>query len=933
MNPTNHSIAADAIASGTCCAVAPDELLGHLNVDAAYGLDDARVEQMRERYGANRLPEVRPKSKVRLFLEQFNNPLIYILFGAAVLTTIVSDIAEAATIFFVVVFNAIIGYVQEQRAGERLKAVKGLSAPTARVVRDGEQRSVPTGDVVVGDIVLLESGVRVPADVRLVETIELSIDESMLTGETLPVLKQSTAAVTAEAALGDRVTMAYAGATVRKGRGRGVVVSVGERSEIGKISKGIAEAVENISPLEERLARFGKVMALAIVIVIVVLFGIGLLRGYNATQMLLTSVGLAVSAIPEGLPIAVTVALSIGVYQMARRNAIVRRMNAVETLGSTTVICSDKTGTLTRNQMTTVMIASGDRIYSLTGGGYDPAGSLLDDADEPTTVPPDSPLEWTLRIGLFCTESSFRDTHDDGGTADGAASGVPAQRELVGDPTEGAMIVAAEKAGIAKTERERWRMSVVLPFESERMYMASRIDGERESVLLVKGSVERILTMCEREMCASGVRPLERSWIEERQAQLSKRGLRVIATAYLPLDEGATPDGRTITGAIFAGLHGIEDPPRDEARTAVADARSAGIAVVMITGDHEATAVSIAAQLGISAARGVRSIAGTRLAAMSDDDLFDVVDRTDVYARVAPEHKLRIVRQLQRHGHVAAMTGDGVNDAPALKQADIGVAMGSGTDVAKEAAAVVVLDDNFATIVSAIRYGRVMFRNLQHMVLYVLATSLGGVLTLAAAVVLGYPLPVIAVQLLWINLVTDGTSTIPLAYEKEHGDIMLEPPRKRSDGLLNWQMGERIVGAAVIMMFGTIYVFERVFDHHGFNAFSKDIPADVLALARTAAFTTLALCQIWNVHNSRAIRHSILSIGLTTNMPLLVVTAVAFALQVAAVELPFMNPLLGTVPMPGWTWLLCIGASLTLVVLVELRKLAGRFYERAKNAK
>ncbi|HVZ37809.1 MAG TPA: HAD-IC family P-type ATPase [Candidatus Kapabacteria bacterium] len=926
IQPTDSPSTAPPI-HGTAHASRPENLLKDLDIDPARGLTAEEAAEMRERFGANRLPVAKRKSRLALLLEQFNNPLIFILLGAAVLTSVVSDISEAITIFVVVTFNAVIGYVQEQRASERLNAVKSLTAPTARVTRNGEQRTIPAEELATGDIVMLESGVRVPADIRLIDAIELTIDESMLTGEPMPAVKNAEARLEHATPLGDRVTMAYAGTTVRKGRAHGLVTGVGDTSEIGKITKGIAEAAETVSPLQERLAKFGKVMAIAIAVTITVIFGLGLLRGYNATQMLLTAIGLAVSAIPEGLPIAVTVALSIGVYQMARRSAIVRKMNAVETLGSTTIVCSDKTGTLTRNQMTTVMIATDNRIYTVTGGGFDPAGTITDEQGAEVDAQALEPLAWTLRVGLFCTESSF-------------VQNEKGERELVGDPTEGAMIVAAEKAGLLRAEANTWTGSIDLPFESERMYMASRIAGARGTFMLVKGSPERILSMCASEVRAAGIRPLDTAWIEERALELSRHGLRVIATAFRPLDDHADADhadaDRADTdpaapgGYTFAGLHGIEDPPRDEARAAVMDAREAGIKVVMITGDHAATAASIADQLGLNGSRPARVITGDRLQAMSDDDLADAVERTDVYARVAPEHKLRIVRQMQSHGDVVAMTGDGVNDAPALKQADIGVAMGSGTDVAKEAAAMIVQDDNFATIVSAIRYGRVMFRNLQHMVLYVLCTSLAGVLTLSATVILGFPLPVIAVQLLWINLVTDGTSTIPLAYEKEHGDIMMEPPRGRSEGLLNWQMAERIIGAALVMMFGTLYVFETVLNHHGFNLFSENIPEPVMTVARTAAFTTMALFQIWNVHNSRAIHHSLFQIGLTSNIPLLLVTTLAILLQVAAVELPFMHPLLKTASLPAREWLLCLGASLSLIFLVELRKWAGRAFDATK---
>lgn len=894
----------------------PDQILHALDIDPDLGLSSNRVDEMRGRYGANQLPESKPRSPILLFLDQFNNPLIFILLGAAALTIYIADISEAITILFVVVFNAVIGYVQEQRAGARLRAVKELTAPSARVVRDGAPVTVATADLVVGDIVLLESGMRVPADVRLVQASDLTVDESTLTGESLPTVKNPNGQLPADTTLGDRVTMVYAGTTVRRGRGRGVITGVGEHSEIGRISRGIAAAEESVSPLQERLARFGTVMAIGIAVVLVVIFGVGLLRGYDALTMLTTSIGLAVSAIPEGLPIAVTVALSIGVYRMARQRAIVRKMNAVETLGSTSVICSDKTGTLTRNAMTTVMIATDDRIVTVTGTGYEPNGQLLDDTNDTITPRPDTPLEWTLRIGLLCTESSFRQGEKG--------------RELVGDPTEGAMIVAAEKAGMAERESRRWKNDVILPFESERMYMASTITAESGSVLLVKGSLERVLAMCAEEHRSEGLRPIDRGWIEERTAQFAAHGLRTIALAYKPLATGESVDPNNLSGMIFAGIQGIEDPPRDEARQAIADAIHAGIKVVMITGDHAATAGSIARQLRLAGDREVRTVTGAELEKMDEETFEERVERIDVYARVAPEHKLRIVRQLQRRGHVVAMTGDGVNDAPALKQADIGVAMGSGTDLAREASAMVVQDDNFATIVQAVRYGRVMFRNLQHMVLYVLTTSAGGVLTLMSTVVLGFQLPVTAVQLLWINLVTDGTSTIPLAYEPEHGDSMRQPPRSRSEGLLNWAMGERILGSGLIMMLGTLFVFETALDRHGFSVLSHSIPPEALAYARTAAFTTLALFQIWNVHNSRAFHHSILQIGVFANRPLMAVTLLALALQVAAVELPFMHPLLKTTGLEGADWWLCIATSLSLVVLVELRKLAWRAFDRRR---
>ncbi len=512
MIPTPERLDHDTLAASH--ALDGMELAGALGADPDRGLDAAGIDRMRERFGSNTLPEPKPQSRILLFLEQFNNPLIFVLFGAAILTWIFADPSESITIFIVVFFNAAIGYYQEQRASERLKAVRSLTAPSARVIRDGEHRTIRADEIVVGDVILLESGVRVPADLRLIETIELTIDESILTGETLPSAKGAGETLPKATGLGDRKNVAFAGTTVRRGRGRGLAIGIGEHSQLGRISRQVAEAETTQSPLQERLEKFGKVMAIGIGVVIGSIVAIGLLRGYEAETMLLTAVGLAVSAIPEGLPIAVTVALSIGVYQMARRSAIVRRLNAVETLGSTTVICSDKTGTLTRNEMTTLEIVAGRACYRVTGIGYEPEGEILDDRGAPAALPPDGALAWTLRIGLLCTESSF--SRDESGA-----------RRLVGDPTEGAMIAAAEKAGMT-VEADRHRQPrVVLPFESERMYMVTMIHDQSEAYYVLKGSAERIVAMCDRELGPEGIQPIELGWIEREQERFSARGLRV----------------------------------------------------------------------------------------------------------------------------------------------------------------------------------------------------------------------------------------------------------------------------------------------------------------------------------------------------------------------------------------------------------------------
>jgi Ca2+-transporting ATPase len=888
------------------------ELLAILDVDPMYGLSEVDVVRRRAAIGSNVLARPPEKSRIRLFLEQFRNPLVYILVGAAIVTSIVSEVSDTVTIVVVLLFNAVLGYLQEHRAGERMKAVMSLSAPIARVVRDGQQMTIPAAELVPGDIVLLESGMHVPADGRIVESRGLLVDESILTGESIPAGKRADETLIAGTPVGDRINMVFSGTTVRRGRARIVVTATGSRSEIGEIVEQTASAGIEGSPLQDRLAAFGRVMTIGIASVIALILGIGLLRGHDVTTMILTAIGLAVSAIPEGLPIAVTVALSIGIYQMARRQTVIRRMSAVETLGATTVICSDKTGTLTCNQMTTVALAAGDGLYRVTGTGYDPAGSI-----EPLSLhgdrSDDQRIGWMLRIGLLCNESSFRE--------------IDGRRHLVGDPTEGAMIVAAEKAGIAERELGRWRRTVLLPFESERMYMSAQISDEDDRYLIIKGSVERLLSMCEWECRSDSMVPLDSESIIRCQEEMSARGLRVIATAYRSLGAGEPIDSPDPTGCIFAGIFGIEDPARPEAAAAVADAQRAGIRVMMITGDHASTANAIARQLGIGGDR-TTTITGAAIERMSDEELDRRIETASVFARVAPEHKLRIVRALQRRGEVVAMTGDGVNDAPALRQSDIGIALGSGTDVAKEASAMVVQDDNFATIVDAIRYGRVMFGNLRHMILYVLSTSGGGVLTLASAVILGFPLPIIALQLLWINLITDGTSTIPLAYEQEHRNTMSRPPRRRTEGLLSIEMGERIVATAVIMMLGTLLAFDMVLGQYRYTVTDREIPEPVLVHARTVAFTTLAFFQIWNAHNSRSLAFSLFSIGPIANVPLVAVTTLAVLLQVLGVEARFMQPFLDTTGLTLGEWGLCLGISFSIILFVEFRKVVGRLLER-----
>jgi magnesium-transporting ATPase (P-type) len=894
-----------------------EEVFLHFDTDPTAGLTADSVGRARETHGVNELPRETLRPWYVTLLLQVHNPIIYILLVAAVLTAFLADLADAIVIFAVVVINTLIGYYQESKAEAALQALKDLTSPTARTLRHGTQMTLPSTELVCGDIVMVESGSKVPADIRLFDAQDLVIDESMLTGESLHVRKTPDAAVEEDAPLGDRLNMLYSGTVVQRGRGRGVVVAVGVQTELGQISRNIIEAGESISPLQRRLESFGRKLSLAIGVAITLIFIAGWLQGNSLLQMFLTAVGLAVSAIPEGLPVSVTVALSVGVYAMARKHAIIRKLAAVETLGSTTVICTDKTGTLTENAMTVTRIVAGGAHYHVSGQGYGRAGEIRRDSGDspadssPVSADPSTPLGRTLTIGALCTESRLEEK-------DG-------ERKLVGDPTEGALLVSAAKGGLDVADLSaRFPVINLRPFESELQYMAVTVRADGRKLLLVKGSTERILAMCDRMQTADGDAAIDADAVQRDAATLSTEALRVIAFAWRAIPEDLTVfDEDTYTECTFAGLQGMYDPPREEARQAVADCRRAGIKVIMITGDHRDTARAIAEKLRLDDEQ-IDVLTVAEIEKMSDKRLRALSDMTEVYARVSPMHKLRIVRQLQARDHIVAMTGDGVNDAPALKAADIGVAMGAGTDVAKEASSMVVMDNNFSSIAAAVRHGRVIFDNLRHIILFVLSTSFGGVLTLTASIVAGMPLPLLPAQLLWINLVTDGISTFPLAYEKEHGDVMRRPPRPVNAGLVPKEMLVTILFAGIIMMLGTLGIYQWALSTYGYYGLTPDLQGLPLEKARSMAFVTLALFQIWNVHNSRSVHSSLARIGFFSNRPLLFIMFVSLTLQVAAIHLPGLNDLLRVAPLTFREWVICVGTSLTIVLLIEIKKYFSR---------
>ncbi|MCX7907906.1 MAG: HAD-IC family P-type ATPase [Ignavibacteria bacterium] len=889
-----------------------EKLFEYYNVDREKGLTHKQVLEHRKKFGENRLITKKPKSNWILLLEQFNNPVIIILILAAILNAFISDLKDTFVIAAVVVLNTLIGYIQERKASDALKALEKMAAPHARVIRDGIQKNIPTQEVVCGDLLILESGVRVPADGRLIESNNLLVDESMLTGESFSIEKRYDARVPENAPLGDRFTMVYSGSIVQKGRGIAVVTSVGQNTEFGKIAQKVSEAEESQSPLQIQIAKFGKALSVAILLVIAAIFVIGYLRGNEFILMFLTSVGLAVSAIPEGLPVAVTITLSIGLSQMAQHKAIVKKLAAVETLGSTNIICTDKTGTLTKNEMTVTKYLLGDDTFVVTGAGYGVKGFVV---DQKTGKVIDYQYNQTLKIATYisalCTESSIKMEND--------------QWIITGDPTEAALMIAAKKL---KFDWENIKVYVDIPFESEHQLMGVRAEIGGEVLILIKGAPEKVLRRCKYSLQSDGkISNLETNLVEEQINQMSSEGLRILALAFKKSETNGFVTLDQLEELIFVGFAGIEDAIRPEAIEAVSDCHRAGIKVVMITGDHIKTAKTVAKKVGICP-KNVEPFAltGVELDKMSDEELFKIAPKVDVYARVVPEHKFRIVRQLQLNNNIVAMTGDGVNDAPALKQADIGVAMGSGTDVAREAAHMVLLDDNFATIVQAVRRGRIILANLRHILLYILSTSAGGLLTIAASVLLGFPLPLLPAQLLWVNLVTDGTSTFPLAFEKEHGDVMAFPPRKKDEPLVSKGMIYRIIISAFVMALGTLGLF------YYYLGGSFNPSPEILDKARTVAFCTLALFQIWNVQNSRSLDRSLFfnlkysktdkldRVTFSKNLVLFAVMLLALFLQVFAVTTPFMNVVMDTVPLSFTDWLLVLLTTFSIIVIVEIHK-------------
>ncbi len=870
------------------------------------GLSQAEAAQRLIQHGANTIVVARPDGPLLLLLRQLNSPLLFVLLGSGAIALFLGKVTDGAVVLGVVVLNAIIGFIQEYRAQKAITALSQMVPETATVRREGRVAHIPAAEIAPGDIVLLQSGDRVPADLRLLAVKNLQVDESALTGEAVPVAKH-VMTVPEDSGLGDRTCMSYGGTMVTYGTGVGVVAATGSGTELGRISALLRQTDVLATPLTRSMARVSLWLTFVILGVTAILFGVGWLRGYSIADATVAAISLAVAAIPEGLPAIITIALAIGVRRMARRRVIIRSLPAVETLGSTTVICSDKTGTLTRNEMTVQSIWTPSGAFQVKGVGYEPEGHLLKDGASVDSPP--SEVVDVVRAGALCNDSALRLSPEERWVAEG-------------DPTEVALIVAARKLGLTEEAlSEQWPRLDTIPFESERQLMGTlHRSPDNRQVIFVKGAPEVVFARCSPE--AHGHAPAQAELRCAVEA-LAATGLRVLGMALKTVDEPlAQLEERHLEGGFrFLGLQGMSDPPRQEAIAAIGECKRAGIRVKMITGDHAATAAAIGKQLNLGADRAV--VTGNELARLSDEELKTTAASADLFARVAPEHKLRLVRALQENGEVVAMTGDGVNDAPALKRADIGVAMGiTGTAVSRQASDMVLTDDNFASIVSAIEEGRRVFDNLVKSLVFVLPTNIGEALVVLVAVMLfpvegGNPtMPILPVQILWVNLVATVALALPLAFEAMEPNVMGRPPRVPHAPILDAFVLARTTYVAVLMAAGAIglFVFEL-----GLGLDKGLGQAMAMKEAQTAAVTAIIAFQVFYLLSCRSLKRTVFSIGVFSNPLVYVGVGVIILLQVGFIYLPFMQHLFGSAGLGLEAWLRAtlVGAAVWPVVALE----------------
>ncbi len=888
------------------------EVTRHLDTNLETGLTSAVAAKKRERFGANELKSKPGTSPLLRFLLQFNQPLLYILLIAGAIKAFLGQWVNAGVIWGVTLINAIIGFVQESKAESAIAALASSVKTNATIIRNGQKMQVPSTELVPGDVVLLASGDKVPADLRLVQARNLQVNESALTGESIAIEK-NIQLLDIDTPLAERTNMAYAGSFVTFGTGKGIVVAIGDATETGRISQLIEQGTSLKTPLTRKFDKFSRTLLYIILGIAALMFAVGLGYGYSWVEMFEAAIAFAVSAIPEGLPAVVTVTLAIGVSRMARRHAIVRKLPAVETLGSATVICSDKTGTLTENQMTVQAIYAGDQNYTVTGVGYVPQGKILLN-EKPVNWDNSSALQECIKAGLLCNDSHLEKKNG--------------QWQVVGDPTEGALIVVANKVGITRSslEEEMPRLDVI-PFESEFQYMAtlhetsSFASDKKQGTIYVKGSVEAILKRCQQMLDVEGnLIPLDAETIHQEVDAMAHQGLRVLAFAKKTVPDVETLCTTSLQHAdiendlIFLGLQGMIDPPRTEAIKAVQACQEAGIQVKMITGDHAVTAQAIARSMGFNKNGEVLAFTGSQLAQMGKSELATAIEDGVVFARVAPEQKLRIVEALQSRGEVVAMTGDGVNDAPALKQADIGIAMGgAGTEVAKEASDMILTDDNFASIEAAVEEGRTVYRNLLKAIAFILPVNGGESMTILISVLLARELPILSLQVLWLNMVNSITMTVPLAFEPKSERVMQKPPRNPSEPLLSPSLLQRILAISIfnwILIFG---VFEWIQQTTGNINLARTMAIQALVAGRI--FYLLSISQLGSavIASIRGIRHRI-----NDTSAIVIGIACTVILQIIFSQWNLMNSLFSTAPLNLNQWLICLLIGLPMVIVSAL---------------
>ena len=882
------------------------------------GLTSSEAKARLERYGYNEL-KFKKRSPLVRFLLQFHNPLIYVLLVAGTITGILSlggedMVGDTVVIFGVVILNVIIGFVQEGKGEAAIEALQRMMVPESTVLRDGKRQVIPARELVPGDVVFLEGGDKVPADLRLFSLKNLHMDEAALTGESVPVAKVDSHIARPNLSPGDQRCMAFGGTFATQGRGTGIVVATGEQTEFGRIAKLMKETRKITTPLMRKIAAFTRFLIFAVLALAMVNFILGVIFKYDLVYSFLASVSLAVAAIPEMLPAIVVAILALAAVAMAKRNALIRKLPAAETLGCTTVICSDKTGTLTKNQMTVVYIYSGGKHYKVSGVGYEPRGEFILGNSGINPAQQDHELLETLRAGYLCNNAVL--TED------------KVEYSIVGDPTEGALVVSATKAGITKKPP---RLDEI-PFESEQQYMATLHEEQGGNVIYVKGSPEKVLRMCHHQLIDGSIEPLRSEEILARADEMAGDALRVLGMAYKTVPkEKKLLSSDDMGELVFLGLQGMIDPPREESIEAVKKCKGAGIRTVMITGDHVQTAKAIARQLGIGGS-GDKVLSGEELSRMSDDELYEVVDRVSVYARVAPEHKLRIVKQLQRRGHIVAVTGDGVNDAPALKAADIGIAMGiTGTEVSKEASDMVLADDNFASIVGAVEEGRHVWKNLQKAILYTLPTNGGQALLVIGAILVAPFIPLFAlrlplepIQILWVNLFDSVFLTLPLIMELKEKGLLESPPRSPREKIANRLFFIR-VGLVSLVMAATGFSVYWIYGH---LAISGGVNELALTQAQSAAFISIVLVHIGFIFTARSILGSAFTFSPFSNKWVLWGVGITIVTNLLIVYAPFLNTVFRTAPFPTEWWPLILLALLPGFLVVELEKFLRKQFTR-----